>query len=298
MNKIAVLLSAYNGNDYIEQQIESIYGQTYDQFELFIRDDGSNIDFLEKLRKLRDKFGFHLNEGKNIGFVCSFMNMLEYVEDADLYAFADQDDIWCEDKLEKAVNWHDNRGDVNVPCLFHSAYDIIDSERKRIIDNFYYPEEGYDFRRSITENHYSGFSMVINRPLRQMMLKGNPALIGYHDWWAAMIIKAFGVAYSDKHVTALHRAHGDNVTTFNLRTRVRWLKQTISEDSDIHRRCAEFKRCFGNELSDKDKAVLDMFCNEGYNFFDSLKKAFSSKRWRPQLTSEIVIRLLMLLGRI
>lgn len=298
MKKIAVLLSSYNGYEYIEEQIESIYGQSYKEIELYVRDDGSEKAFVEQLRTLQDKYGFTLIEGDNVGFVQSFMEMLKIVENADYYAFADQDDIWMSDKLKCAIDWLNKEERDSIPLLFHGAYDIIESDSRKKIKRFYYSEEGYDFRRSITENHYSGFSMVINRTLRKLMLQGNPHKIGYHDWWAAMITKALGKACFDEHVAAHHRAHGDNVTTFNIKTRFQWLIRSVIDESDIHKRCVEFDRCFGNILSEKKKSVLDMFSNDRYDFYVAMKKCFYPKRWRPIWSSELVLRLLMLVGKV
>ena len=298
MKKIAVLLSTYNGDEYIEEQIESIYNQKYKDFQLYVRDDGSKIEFIEKLKQLQQEYKFELIIGENMGFVKSFMYLLDYVNDAELYAFADQDDIWLDDKLQNAVIWFEQQDVGNeIPCLYHSAYDIIDDERN-VIGHFYFPDKGYDFRRSITENHYSGFAMVINARLREYMLKGDWEKIGYHDWWAAMIVQAFGKSWSDERVTALHRAHGDNVTTFNMKTRLQWLKKTFAEESELHKRAMEFKRCFGKKLEDKDRKMIALFSRESYNIRYALKKCFYPRRWRPVLSSEIVMRMLMLVGKI
>lgn len=298
MCKIAVLLSSYNGGAYIEEQIKSIYEQTYQDFELYIRDDGSEKIFQEQLLALQKEYGFHLELGENLGFVRSFMDLLRQVRDADLYAFADQDDIWLEDKLQVAVKWFAMQKDTNQkPLLFHSAYNVIGNDKEEI-SKFYFPNTDYDFRRSITENHYSGFSMVVNQKMREMMLKGEPKSIGYHDWWAAMIAHAFGIGCSDAQVMALHRSHGDNVTTFNLGTRIEWLKKTLVEESELRRRAMEFDRCFHEELSDEKRKVLQMFCKEKYSLKNAIKKAFYPKRWRPILSSELVMRFLMLVGKI
>lgn len=302
MSKIAVLLSSYNGEQYIKDQIDSIYRQTYEDFTLYVRDDGSESSFVEMLRELQKQYGFELYEGENLGFVGSFMWLLRNVGDAEYYAFADQDDIWRDRKLEKAVKWFedgqiDGTVKANRPALFHSAYDVVDDDG-RIFDHFFFSGEGYDFRRSITENHYSGFSMMINRPLRNLVIRGDDERIGYHDWWAAMIVHAFGVSCSDHEVMALHRAHGDNVTTFNVVTRVRWLVESIKQESDIHKRACEFDRLFGSRLKKRDKEILDLFGSEGYSLKNALIKCFYPGRWRPVMSSEIVVRLLMLIGRI
>lgn len=297
MKKVAVLLSTYNGDDYIKKQIESIYRQNYSDFQLYVRDDGSSETFVNQLKLLQKEYPFVLMLGTNIGFVASFMTLLEKVEDAELYAFADQDDIWFEDKLKRAVDWFDKQENDKTPRLYHSAYNVIDNQN-HVIEKFYFKNEGYDFRRSITENHYSGFSMVVNARLREYMLKGEWNKIGYHDWWAAMIVQAFGEAYSDEEVMALHRAHGDNITTFNILTRIQWFKKTLSEESEIRTRAIEFKRCFENELTSQNKAILSMFSVRGYHLKKALKKCFYPKRWRPIFSSEIIMRFLMLIGRV
>ena len=297
MNKIAVLLSSYNGYEYIEEQIDSICKQKNVDFTLYIRDDGSEKEFVELLCGLQKKYDFKLLKEKNIGFLKSFMEFLAAVDDADLYAFSDQDDIWSESKLEIAEQWFQKQNSYDsIPLLYHSAYDLV--ERGKKVGHFYFPDAGYDFRRSITENHFSGFSMVINRKMREMMLQGDRDQIGYHDWWAAMIAQAFGKSFSDVKTEAEHRVHGDNVTTFNIKTRLKWLKKNLCETSEIKKRSCEFERCFKNMMSDKDIRTLAMFTQEKYSLRQSLKKAFYPKRWRPAISSEITIRLLMLLGRV
>ena len=298
MKKIAVLLSAYNGDEYIEEQIESIYHQKGVDVRLFVRDDGSTDIFVKKLKMLQRIYHFTLIEGENVGFLKSFFVLLRTVENADLYAFADQDDIWMADKLLTAQEWFLENGKSDIPQLYHSAYDIIDTKDSNRIGHFYFLNDDYDFRRSITENHYSGFSMVINATLREYMLLGDWERIGYHDWWAAMIVQAFGEGYFDNKVLALHRAHGGNVTTFNMKTRLQWLKKSLCEESDIHKRAVEFERCFGKKISDLDAQMLKMFCMKGYHLGYALKKCFYPKRWRPVLSSEIVMRFLMLVGKV
>lgn len=298
MNKIAVLLSTYNGSNYINQQIESIYNQTYADFELYIRDDGSNNNFIVQLKQLQNKYNFHLIEGKNIGFLESFMTLLTLVEDVDLYAFADQDDIWLEDKLKVASEWFDKNGDEEIPQLFHSAYDIIEGNKEVICGHFSFSNNGYDFRRSITENHYSGFSMVINNNLRKKMIKCDWTKIGYHDWWAAMLVQGLGQGYFDQRVMSLHRVHGDNITDFSFSKRLQWLRENCTKESDIRKRAIEFLNCYGEELSDRNYNILKLFCSNRYNLLTAITKCFYPKRWRPMISSEIIIRVMMMFGKV
>jgi len=159
MAKTAILLSAYNGGKYIEDQIKSIYQQTDQDFTLIIRDDGSVGEEVKKLEDLQSKYGFELIRGKNLGFLKSFFELLRQAEGYQYYSFADQDDIWLPGKLEAGVKYLESCEDEEKPRFYHCAYDLVDDQMKKV-GEFYFSEEGYDFRRTITENHYSGFAMV------------------------------------------------------------------------------------------------------------------------------------------
>ncbi|MDE5966698.1 MAG: glycosyltransferase [Lachnospiraceae bacterium] len=294
---VAILMSTYNGEKYIKEQIESIYAQTYKDFQLFVRDDGSEKKFVEQLEKLQQEYGFALEKGENVGFLPSFMWLLSSVDQADYFAFADQDDIWYPQKIQMAVEWMERQKDKDTPLLFHSAYDIVDTQGK-VIDTFCFDNRGYDFRKSITENHYSGFSMVINGVLRTAMLKADLSELDYHDWWAAMIAHALGTGYFDKQVMAKHRSHGDNVTTFNFATRLRWLVENMTKGSEIRKRAGEFKKCFYDKLDTEQKKIIDLFCSESYDLKKALKKCFYYKKWRSAWSSELTLRFLMLVGKI
>ncbi|MBO4862958.1 MAG: glycosyltransferase [Eubacterium sp.] len=297
MKKVAILMSTYNGDKYIVKQLDSIYNQTFKNIKVFIRDDGSDKSFIEKLNQLKEKYDFELVLGKNIGFVGSFFELLESAQGFDLYSFADQDDYWFPHKIELAVKWFEKYGDENTPMLFHSAYNNMDVNTGKT-HLFYFPNKSYSFRRSITENHYSGFSMTINSKMRDYMLLGDYTKIGYHDWWAAMIAHSLGKGYSDGRVMAIHYTHGKNYTTFNIKTRFEWLIQNIKKKSDISCRTKEFYNCFGDRLKEPDRRMLELFVFDKYDLFKSIKKAFYVHRWRPIISSEIVIRMLMLIGRI
>lgn len=296
MSKVAILLSSYNGDVFVEDQIKSIFEQDYKDFTLYIRDDGSKPEFVAYLKSLQEKYPFVLYEGQNLGFLKSFMWLVRNVDDAEYYSFADQDDVWYPDKLSTAVKWLDEHKS-DKPVLYHGAYDIVNMNGEKT-GEFYYSEDGYDFRRSIMENHYSGFAMVVNRSMREHMICANDEKMGFHDWWAAMVAHAFGISYSDTKKCAAHKSHGDNVTKITLGTKIKWGMKTLMAESEPRNRAMEFMRCFGSKLNERDKKVLSWFSNERYHLGYALIKAFYPKRWRPDMVSEVVNRLLMLIGKI
>ena len=97
--KVAVLLSTYNGEKYVGAQIHSILTQNYKNIEIVVRDDGSKDKTVEIIKEYMQKYSnIVLHQGENLGFIKSFFELLKY-EDADYYAFADQDDIWLPNKI-------------------------------------------------------------------------------------------------------------------------------------------------------------------------------------------------------
>jgi len=104
--KVAILLATYNGSEYIREFLESLIAQTYADFKLIVRDDGSTDDTLEIIRSHSSgiKLDF-IETNVRLGPAKSFFELLTQApDDFDFYFFADQDDYWHKSKVERAVN--------------------------------------------------------------------------------------------------------------------------------------------------------------------------------------------------
>ena len=129
--KVAVLLSTYNGEKYVGAQIHSILTQTYKNLVLVVRDDGSKDKTVKIVKEfMENNSNIKLVEGKNLGFIKSFFELLKY-EDADYYAFADQDDIWLPNKISLAVESL-NKLEDDVPNMAFSNSDYYDVDMNLI----------------------------------------------------------------------------------------------------------------------------------------------------------------------
>ena len=91
MKRIEILMSAYNGDKFIEEQIESIMRQRDVDVHLTIRDDGSSDETVSVIKKLQVKYpnAISVHVGENIGYRKSFLRLLDLAVDADYYGFAD-----------------------------------------------------------------------------------------------------------------------------------------------------------------------------------------------------------------
>lgn len=297
--KVAILLSTYNGEKYLREQIDSILAQTYDNFELIVRDDGSRDSTVEIIKEYMEKSDkITLMVGKNLGFIKSFFELLKH-SDADYFSFADQDDIWLPNKIELAVNSL-NKLDDTKPNMAFSNVDYYDTEMN-FMGNGDSKGKKPSFLNSLYECINQGMTMVINKTTRDYIVKNIPEKCFFHDWWTYMICTAFGNVVQDDVVTVKYRRAKTNatvegqgkITLFIWRIKKLFLGEGMK---DIRAQQTIFKNIFYDILSKENKKILDTFEGEKYNFFKALKKAFYPKKIRRKLIDEIPLRILFLLG--
>lgn len=112
-NRVAVVMSTYNGQAYLREQLDSLLRQTL-PVDVYVRDDGSNdatVAILDEYAHAHECI--HVYKDINLGCTKSFLMALDLAPAFyDYYAFCDQDDIWLEDKIERAVEALDARGGV------------------------------------------------------------------------------------------------------------------------------------------------------------------------------------------
>lgn len=208
--KIAILLSTYNGERYLNKQLESIAAQTLKKdLIIYVRDDGSKDSTLEIINSWKGKINITVINGKNCGPAKSFWELLMNKSiSADYYAFCDQDDIWDSNKLERAVDYLKS----NPSCSLYSCNcRLIDANDKVIAQSMTteIPEISYErlFICGITQ----GCSMVFTDTLREFILKCNIKCIPMHDIITMLYAKALGDIYWDKEPCFSYRLHNSNV---------------------------------------------------------------------------------------
>ncbi len=262
--KVMVLMSTYNGQKYLIQQLESLYRQTYSNISVLVRDDGSTDDTIKILRSWEEKTNgwLKLIIGDNVGPCKSFWELLNRAEDADYYAFCDQDDYWEEDKIEKAVMKLESINETN--CLYTSNVKFTDAELKVTgISNF---SDNSSLGRFMIYNQAVGCTMVISRQLRKMIVdKQNIDIqkLKMHDCWIYRVCVATGgrVCF-DKEAHILYRQHGNNVGGGSSNVLKIWKTRMkdISKDKRNKRQkmAIELMRLYDNEMSEEIKEYVKM----------------------------------------
>ena len=214
MEKVAILMSTYNGEKYLDEQIDSILAQDGVDVTLYIRDDGSSDGTAEIIKEYCKNNNVNFTQGENLGVGNSFMQLVYNVgEEYDYYAFADQDDIWLPEKIKMAA---DKMKGNKLPFLYCSNQILIDKNGIKIgirhsktIDSSYL--------QILSDNEATGCTMVWNKALQRLISEKNrrPSreLLKkrIHDVWVAMAASVAGEIYYDESSFILYRQHENNV---------------------------------------------------------------------------------------
>lgn len=212
-SKIAILMCTLNGAKHIDDQMESFYTQTHDNWELWISDDGSTDETLDRARGFEERGKpVHIIEGPKAGFAANFLSLVRNRDiEADYFAWSDQDDIWLPDKLARAATW---LGGVKpgVPALYFGRTRIVDKAGKKTVRlSPAYPRPP-SFGNALCQNMAGGNTMVMNRMARDILSLGDLPDVPAHDWWAYLLISGVGGRVRfDPTPTLRYRQHDGNV---------------------------------------------------------------------------------------
>ncbi len=219
---IAICMATYNGEAYIRQQIDSILGQTCQNWILFIRDDGSTDHTPEILRQYareqEDKILLiddpTLSGGSAQQNFASILKWVTHRYSFAYFMFADQDDVWLEEKIEKSLRLMQCNETDSAALLVHTDLSVVDHQLTVLGDSFFayrsLDPEVVDLPHLLVQNNVTGCTMLWNRALNDLLDLSDPE-IAMHDWWIALTACAFGKILCLKEPTVLYRQHGNNV---------------------------------------------------------------------------------------
>lgn len=211
MNKsVCVVMSVYNGEKYLADQIDSILAQKDVQVFLFIRDDGSDNPTAKLLQNYNSKYdNVAVQTGPNLGIKDSFLTALNAAPFiTDYYAFSDGDDMWLPEKLMAAVAILDTK-DASISQGYCSQITLVDSQLKflRLGQPLNRP---ISFGNALVECRMSGATAVFNRTAWENIVGLDFTVAVMHDAWVNLVISATGQVHFDPHSHILYRQHQGN----------------------------------------------------------------------------------------
>lgn len=273
---VCVLMSTYNGELYIKQQIDSVINQEGVSVKLIIRDDGSK----DNTRKIIKEFkGVELIEAKNIGCEASFMELLYMKNEADYYAFSDQDDVWDCRKLISAIeNIKKNNCDLSVCNLM-----LVDSKLSKLHPLFNLSQISqyqYGMNNFVLGNLH-GCVHVWTRKLNDIIQSYRPNVVEPHDVWVNAIANIVSSTYVDARCFINYRLHGNNVSGYTTNTSQKIIKRIKLYFGKTHpqrdRLCLQLLNGYGHYLdkSDSRYRTLYLIANYKKSIIYKLKLCFS-----------------------
>lgn len=300
--RVVVLMSTYNGERFIEEQLRSIIEQLPADGLLMIRDDGSN-DFTVKLIEAFEDPRIRLVHGENIGFARSFLTLLvEAPSKADMVMFSDQDDVWLPEKMQRA--WQHLQPLSAQPALYCSAQLLVDVALRPLQATPPWPR-GPSFSSALSENIVTGCTAALNQPaLALLQSAGVPEGVRFHDWWLYLVVSGFGTVVVDNTPTMLYRQHGGNIIGHGAGW---WGRQTqvlrflLKNDwvGILLDQVAALNMEYGEQMTPGQRLLLI----KNFRFFDRRasprwRLVFGFHRWRQTFYQEITFRGLLALHRL
>lgn len=211
METVCILMSTYNGEKYITEQLNSLLRQKDVNVDIIIRDDGSTdntVKIVQQYEKYYENIKFFT--GENIGYERSFYFLMKWAGNYDYYAFSDQDDVWDKDKLISAIDSLEKK-DMSIPIVYWCNLKLVDAELNFI--HYMTTPDDSDFKkgRYIIDKYGYGCTMVFNKALRDLAIKYEPKSKISHDNWVGLLGIFLGNYIFDNNTYISYRQHGNNV---------------------------------------------------------------------------------------
>lgn len=299
---VLVLMSTYNGELFLKEQLESILNQELVYTILLIRDDGS----IDATKKIIDEYVIKCPnriifvEGDNVGFAMSFTELLrlahEKYNDFEYYAFADQDDVWEPKKLyASTLLLKDQLGDL--PVSYCSNTTLVDKDLNFI---------GYTWKdtdvlitkpRSLIQNFATGCTMVFNKKAVELYITHLPIEVERHDFLMFQICVFLGKIVYDKNSYIKYRQHGKNQIGRpgfwgRIKNRMKGRYKThVLENQNKY-----FLEAYKDLLSVKDIGLLSKVVFYRTDFFYRLSLLFDSRIRYTSMEANAFFILKIILG--
>lgn len=300
LKRVQILLSTYNAEKYLRTQLESFVAlENFDEIKVLIRDDGSRDGTRFILKEYREKYGFDIIYGENVGLNESMHRLLCAAdENCEYFSYADQDDKWQSDKITLALSVLDEKP-KDRPFLYSARSTLTDAFLSPTGQTVY-PRKTPNFYNAMIQNVCPGHSQVFNRALLSVVKKYVSPDTYVIDHWIWLCASAFGDFYLDPKATTLYRQHGNNVIGYGA-SRIAILRNRFRQVfRDVPRKHAAqlsaFLTFYGETLPAPFREEAERFLG-AKGFFGRLSYLFSRKVFRQGVFENFCFGFVYLFGR-
>ena len=296
---IIILMSTYNGEKYLKEQIESILSQSV-PVEIVVRDDGSTDSTQQILDEYSKKGNLTWYSGNNLGPGKSFFDLVLKAPYADYYAFADQDDVWDNNKIETGIKKLAQLS-ANVPALYCSAFTPVDANLRLIVCNEPPKRKILSLGNALLENIAPGCTYIFNRKAIEAFRKYKMEYITIHDWDLYRIVMALGgnVTYDcESHI--LYRQHGTNAIGCQTKmllwaSRIRKIK-TITTKRQYSTTAENLKKQYVELIPQRNLNIINMLINTRRGMNNKMRYIFSNLIYRNNPLDNLLFKFFAFLG--
>jgi glycosyltransferase involved in cell wall biosynthesis len=268
--KVTICISTYNGHLFFDEQIRSILNQSYRDFNILIRDDGStDLDFIEKLKEYQKQYDqIKLLQKENLGISRSFFELLKSCPlSTDLVILADQDDVWMKTRIENTVKLLESRK-TDTPLLCSCGFEYVDEDLNFISRAPVYKHMG--FNNALVQNPIPGCTICINNAALRILQLYTPAKAVIHDWWIYLVISAMGTVIQEPDVAVKYRQHRFNVlggtSSFIEKNQRRFKRKLNTMIYKVYDQVREFKSVYNESISEAYRKHIDRFLKTENDF--------------------------------
>lgn len=217
--RVDIVVATYNGQEYLQQQLDSLMAQSVKNVRVIIGDDGSFDNTLNVVEGFANQYSERINRlppvKGGMGASPNFSRLL-LATDAPYVFLCDQDDVWDEDKISvslKCIRELEAQHGTDMPILVHTDLRVVDQNLETLSDSFFMFQrldaQAASLKQLLVQNMVTGCTVVVNRALLNKALPIPDSAI-MHDWWLALVAAGFGkIGFVDR-ATMSYRQHGAN----------------------------------------------------------------------------------------
>jgi glycosyltransferase involved in cell wall biosynthesis len=269
---VAICLATYNGAKFLREQLDSIMKQTFDNWHLYIRDDGSTDGTVKIIEEYEFRYPSQITfldeipgGGSSEKNFFTIINWVTKHVNPNFYMLSDQDDVWYPNKVEMSVK---QMLTENEPCVVHTDLAIGDENLNIINDSFIkvsnLKPKYNDLSHLIIQNNVTGCTMLWNRQLNALIRSDRINEINMHDWWIALVAASFGKIKFINEATLIYRQHSNNVVGAKKVGSFTYIMDKLMNISGIKTglkrtfiQIESFKKIYYPDLTNANKNIID-----------------------------------------
>lgn len=273
MKTVSVLLSTYNSEKYLREQIDSVLNQKDVKINLFARDDGSKDTTCDILQEYQDKGLLTFVKGENLGFKGNFSWLINNAPNADYYACCDHDDVWLENKLINAVTALEAEENKEIPLLYFTSLNVVNEKLELITKDshkHYNVNSKTLFIDHILMTMVNGCTSVFNEKLREIYCQIPINVMHAHDYTIGTIAASMGKVLFSSDSQILYRQHANNCYGFykgSLRNMIRSVKAFFKYETKgiKYKEALIYYYYFFDKLTGLNKEFISLMASYKFN---------------------------------